>query len=188
MKASALPWITSRTAEDSFFEGEDVCAGQICAGERFARGALADGNRAVWLIEFGRGRDRGICSDQQGQPGREVGIREINGLGAFVGLGHRRNDEINFASLECRDQTDEGNVLDVNRALQVTTERIREVDADSARGPLLIDCLEWRIGKVHADDEFPGAGLTITASFKDQQQKRRRSKSPTADPRKTPDP
>ena len=134
--------------------------------------AALDGNLAAGLVHVGDGMDVGVRPDEQTNPGVHVGIRKVDGFAAFVGGGHRRDDEVDLARFERRDQAGEFRVLDVRLFVQVGGERLAEFDADAGRLVVFVGHLEGWIRQFHADDQLaarrfgPGAGSQQPGSRK----------------------
>lgn len=140
-------------------EDEDLGVAQVFAGVEVASGALLDSDGFAGLIKIGDGLDRGVFADEQAEAGFQVGLGEINGLGALGRRGHGGEDEIDLAGLQRGDEPIKGGVLNFDFFAKVLGEGLGEVDADAGGLALLVGHFEGGIGEFHADDEFVVGGF-----------------------------
>ena len=119
-----------------------------------ARRAFLDHQNAARLIGIGNGLNGRILSDQQTKPCCQIRIGKGDGFRPLRRCRHGRNDQVNFVSLQRRDQAVEADVLNFHVPAEEISQITRQVHAYARGVSVRVGHLEWRIGQFHADDQL----------------------------------
>lgn len=131
---------------------------QFGPGEDLAGGALAHDNGAARLVEIVETFCRAAGRHQGGEAGGKVGVGEGHRFGPLGRGGHGGKNDVDLAGFESGDESGEGDIFDDERACEVGGEGLGEFDRDAGGLTVRADCLEGRVGEVHADAERRGLG------------------------------